>query len=165
MGHQLRRILLAQTLDPQAELLLYMADRAQHVAQVITPYLNQGALVLCDRYIDSTLAYQGYGRGIPPRVIRSLNRFATRGRLPDLTLWLDLPVEQGLARVGNRGSLDQMEQASIEFHRAVYQGFADLARAQPERVVVVNAQGSVAQVAQRIQGVLSTWLDHQLLKH
>ena len=109
LGLKLRQLLLHQdaqvSIDDRTELLLYAADRAQHVAQVIKPALEQGCWVLCDRFVDSTLAYQGYGRGLNLDLIHQLNRIATAGVTPDLTLWLQLPVEQGLARARQRGEI------------------------------------------------------------
>ena len=140
--------------DPLArvtELLLYAADRAEHVSKVIAPALAAGQVVVCDRFIDSTLAYQGYGRGLDLEKIRQLNGLATGGLQPHLTLWLDLPPEVGLARAKAR---DRLEQERLEFHRRVYQGFQALAAAEPQRIVRVDAQGSPAEVAARLWSVV-----------
>jgi dTMP kinase len=152
---EIRQLLLHPTsselFQHRTELLLYAADRAQHVAGFLKPQLAQGALILCDRYIDSTIAYQGYGRGLDRHLIDQLNQIATDGLTSDLTLWLDVDVEVGLARAQRRGSSDRMEQATLEFHRRVQQGFTELWKAYPERIVRIDANGSEAQVFQAIQ--------------
>ncbi|MGY2975533.1 dTMP kinase [Thermostichus sp. MS-CIW-37] len=152
LGKTLRELLLhGDPFSPLAELLLYAADRAEHVSKVIAPALAAGQVVVCDRFTDSTLAYQGYGRGIDLDLIRQLNRWVTDGLQPDLTLWLDLPPEVGLAR---SGSCDKLEQEHLEFHRRVYQGFQALAAAEPQRIVRIDAQGSPAEVAARLWSVV-----------
>ena len=152
LGKMLRDLLLYR--DPLArvtELLLYAADRAEHVSKVITPALAARQVVVCDRFTDSTLAYQGYGRKLDLEKIRQLNHLATGGLQPHLTLWLDLPPEVGLARVG---LADRLEQEHLEFHRRVYQGFQALAAAEPQRIVRISAQGSPAEVAARLWSVV-----------
>ena len=152
LGKMLRDLLLYR--DPLArvtELLLYAADRAEHVSKVITPALAARQVVVCDRFTDSTLAYQGYGRKLDLEKIRQLNHLATGGLQPHLTLWLDLPPEVGLARAKAR---DRLEQERLEFHRRVYQGFQALAAAEPQRIVRVSAQGSPAEVAARLWSVV-----------
>jgi dTMP kinase len=156
LGKTLRELLLhGDPFSPLAELLLYAADRAEHVSKVIAPALAAGQVVVCDRFTDSTLAYQGYGRGLDLEKIRQLNHLATGGLQPHLTLWLDLPPEVGLAgpRAG-AGSCDKLEQEHLEFHRRVYQGFQALAAAEPQRIVRISAQGSPAEVAARIWSVV-----------
>ncbi|MFS8842280.1 dTMP kinase [Synechococcus sp. W55.2] len=152
LGKTLRELLLhGDPFSPLAELLLYAADRAEHVSKVIAPALAAGQVVVCDRFTDSTLAYQGYGRGLDLEKIRQLNHLATGGLQPHLTLWLDLPPEVGLARAKAR---DRLEQERLEFHRRVYQGFQALAAAEPQRIVRVDAQGSPAEVAARLWSVV-----------
>jgi dTMP kinase len=152
LGKTLRELLLhGDPFSPLAELLLYAADRAEHVSKVVAPALAAGQVVVCDRFTDSTLAYQGYGRGLDLEKIRQLNGLATGGLQPHLTLWLDLPPEVGLARVG---LADRLEQEHLEFHRRVYQGFQALAAAEPQRIVRVSAQGSPAEVAARLWSVV-----------
>ena len=152
LGRALREILLhGDPLTPLAELFLYAADRAEHVQKCILPALAAGQVVVCDRFTDSTLAYQGYGRGLDLEKIRQLNHLATGGLQPHLTLWLDLPPEVGLARAKAR---DRLEQERLEFHRRVYQGFQALAAAEPQRIVRVDAQGSPAEVAARLWSVV-----------
>lgn len=160
LGKTLRELLLhGDPFSPLAELLLYAADRAEHVSKVIAPALAAGQVVVCDRFTDSTLAYQGYGRGLDLEKIRQLNHLATGGLQPHLTLWLDLPPEVGLARKASgpltrTGSCDKLEQEHLEFHRRVYQGFQALAAAEPQRIVRISAQGSPAEVAARLWSVV-----------
>ena len=149
LGRSLRPILLdARTrgLSSLAELYLFLADRAQHVAEVIRPALEAGQTVLCDRYADSTLAYQGYGRGLDPEHLRRINDMATGGLMPDLTLLLDLPVHCGLERAGLRNreegtvlSEGRFDAESLEFHERVRQGYRSLAAEEPERFAIIDA--------------------------
>ncbi|MGL5082295.1 MAG: dTMP kinase [Microcoleaceae cyanobacterium] len=165
LGQLLRKLLLEcngdEAIDPRTELLLYAADRAQHVERLLKPMLNQGAIILCDRFTDSTLAYQGYGRGLSLDLIKQLNHIATGGLQGDLILWLDIDVEEGLARTRIRGTLDRMERAELGFHRRVAQGFKELAQAHPDRTIRIDASLSPDQVTLEIQQVLaqqfSTW--------
>lgn len=138
------------TMTSTTELLLYFADRAQHVGETLRPALERGETVVSDRYVDSTLAYQGYGRGIPLDVIRSLAVIATGGLEPDLTVLLDLPVRLGLARVGRRGREDRLESEVGEFHERVCAGYHTLAQAEPERWLVLDASAAPAEIHRRI---------------
>lgn len=164
LGNSLRSLLLnsesSTLLGVKSELLMYAADRAQHVEEVIIPALKAGSWVLCDRFIDSTVAYQGYGRGVSLELIEQLNHIAVQGTPYHLTLWLQLAVEAGLARSQSRGQLDRMEQADLSFHRRVQQGFEVLAQQYPDRIVPINAAPSEHQVAQQIQAVIERYL-HQ----
>lgn len=165
LGRSLRALLLNHqsevALGDRAELLLYAADRAQHMEEVIRPALQAGSWVLCDRFIDSTVAYQGHGRGLSLSLIEQLNAIATEGMTGDLTFWLQLDAAQGLNRSRTRGQLDRMEQTSLEFHQQVQQGFETLAAAHTDRIVPINAAQSEEAVAQTIQTVmeqrLQTW--------
>lgn len=153
IGGQIREILLKPAnaaMVPLAELLLYAADRAQHVEEVVKPALAQGTVVLCDRYSDSTLAYQGFGRGLDQALIGELNQLATGGLRPDLTLLLDLPVEQGLARVAASRQVDRLETEAIAFHHRLRDGYLALAQREPARFVVVDA----TQPAEAVQAAL-----------
>jgi len=134
-------------LSPLAELLLFEADRAQHVSDVIVPALNARRLVVCDRFTDSSLAYQGYGRGLGLELIRRLNDEATGGLKPDLTLLLDVPPEVGLSRDGDQKHLTGRE--TLEFHERVRGGFLALARAEPERFVVIDGTLVLEEVTER----------------
>lgn len=150
VAQEIRTILLhsKDAIVPEAELLLYLASRAQHVRHVVRPALESGAVVISDRYADSSFAYQGYARGIDIPTLRKLNEFATGGLIPDLTILLDIPVEFGLERQQDR---NRFEAESVEFHRKVRAGFLELASVEPDRWVVMDAQGSVEDVAQRVQ--------------
>ena len=146
IGARIRTLLLdpATSLSPRTEALLYAADRAQHVATVVRPALDRGAVVLSDRYVDSSLAYQGAGRELDLDEVAELSAWATQGLQPDLTVLLDLDPAIGLARA--TGSPDRIEQESLEFHQAVRQGFLDLAAAAPDRYLVVSALQSADDV-------------------
>jgi len=152
VGDRIRDLLLEpchEPLEPVAELLLFSASRNQLVETVIRPALAAGRVVLCDRFTDSTLAYQGFGRSVSLDLIRELNRIATGGLEPDLTLVLDLSPEQGLERVKHRygaDPVDRFETEALAFHRRVRQGFLQLAREEPERVKVVVADRSLEEV-------------------
>lgn len=141
--------------SPACEVLLFIASRAQLVSGVIRPALARGAVVLCDRFADSTLAYQGYGRGFDVEALRQLNAFAIAECVPDLTLVLDLPVTEGRTRLAGRHAAggegpDRMEREAIEFHERVRAGYLELARAEPNRFRVIPANRSVEQVAESI---------------
>jgi dTMP kinase len=136
-------------MSPHAEALMYAADRAEHVASVIKPALDRGAIVISDRYVDSSLAYQGNGRGLRSADIAQLNSWATGGRMPDLTILLDMPPEAGLGRRAR--SADRLEAEPPEFHRRVRAGFLSLARADPSRYLVVDATRSVAEISSEIK--------------
>jgi dTMP kinase len=159
LGGELRRLLLdpAGQVTPRAEALLYAADRAQHVETVIRPALRAGQVVLTDRYVDSTLAYQGAGRGLDDT--RSLTGWATGGLLPDLTVLLDLDPSVGLRRAGARATPDRLEAASLAFHEAVRAGFLTLAAEAPERYVVIDAAGDPDDVAGAIRAAIAARLD------
>jgi dTMP kinase len=136
IGRGVRELLLDPTnrvMAPMAELLLYFADRAQNVAEVIRPALADGRVVLCDRHVESSLAYQGYGRGLPLDAIRQLAALATGGLRPDLIVLVDVPVAVGLARVGQRGTRDRLERELVAFHERVRDGFASLLAEEPSR--------------------------------
>jgi dTMP kinase len=152
LGRAIRGLLLDTRNAEMAsatELLLYFADRAQHVAQVVRPALDAGRSVLCDRYVDSSLAYQGYGRGLSLDDIRHVAAVATGGLVPDLTLLLDVDVATGLGRVGRRGPQDRLEAEAVAFHERVRAGYHELARTQPARWRIVDANGELDGVLER----------------
>jgi dTMP kinase len=157
LGRQIRQLLLEDPdsdLRNRAELLLYGADRAQHVESVIKPQLDRGDIVLCDRFTDSTIAYQGYGRGFDRLEIDRVNHLATGGLQSDLTIWLDLEVEIGLQRVLQRGKPDRMELATLAFHHRVRRGYQELADSYPDRIVRIDANQSAEIVQTEIQAIL-----------
>ena len=146
LGLELRRLLLTpdtgSAVSPRAEALLYAADRAQHVHEVIRPALDRGAWVLGDRYIDSTIAYQGGGRGLSSAALERLNAWAADGLVPDLTVLLDLDVSIASRRRAGAGE-DRLEAERIEFHERVRRRFLSLARAHPDRFTVIDAERTV----------------------
>lgn len=145
VGKAVRALLLhGGDLEPRAELLLFLADRAQHVSEVVRPALAEGAIVLCDRHADSTLVYQGVARGLDADFVRAGNVFATGGLVPDLTLLFDLPAEVGLARLTNP---DRIDAFPLRFHQSVRQGFLALAAAEPDRIRVIDATQAPEAVA------------------
>lgn len=153
VGEKIRAMLLAKEsdgLDPMAELMLYEAARAQICSEVIRPALAVGKIVVCDRFYDSTIAYQGYGRGIDVGLIERLNMAATNGLAPDMTLMLFIDPAEGLRRAkgvtGGDGAGDRIEAAGLAFHQRVHEGFARIAMQEPERVAVIGAQGSIEDV-------------------
>jgi dTMP kinase len=148
------------TVTPQTELFLIEAARAQHVREVIRPALEHGKVVLCDRYTDSTLAYQGYGRGLSLDHIRAVNHIATEGLVPHFTILLDVPPETGLARKDHQRLDDSIGGEPLEFHQRVRQGFLKLAQREPQRIVVVDASLPLDQVTRAAWQNLQRFLDH-----
>ena len=150
IGDQVRAILSSldnTAMDPRTEILLFQASRAQHVEQIIRPHLAKGGIVVCDRYADSTPAYQGYGHQVDLERLRLIVDFATGGLKPDLTLLLDIDVEEGLRRRTNSGEWNRLDAYALAFHRRVRQGYFELARQEPGRWVTVDA-GRAAKVVQ-----------------
>lgn len=135
---------------PRCETLLYCAARAQLVAETILPALEQGKLVVCDRFIDSTFAYQGVARGLGADAIAALNAFACGDVRPDVTIWLDLNPEKGFARKGGADANDRMEQQTAQFHRDVYRGYQMAADREPDRITRIDASHDVETVFQDI---------------
>ncbi|HUI68732.1 MAG TPA: dTMP kinase [Nitrospirota bacterium] len=165
IGDQIRKILLDPAnkgLDPSAELLLYAASRAQHLSEVILPALAAGTIVLCDRFSDATLAYQGYGRGLDKNMIRELDRIVTAGMQPDLTVLLDIDAAAGLARArrrnNNRGleGESRFENEETAFHERVRQGYLALAKKEPERIRVVDASPAQDRIEMEIRKIVVT---------
>jgi len=159
LGTHLRQLLLEKSADQPianlTELILYTADRAQHVAQELLPNLDQGKYILCDRYTDSTIAYQGYGRGFDLNLIKQLNQIATNGLISDVTIWLDVHVEEGLARKRGTGNeLDRIEQETLDFHHRVQQGYATLAATHPSQIFRVDGSWTREIVQEEIQEIL-----------
>ncbi|OBQ41552.1 MAG: thymidylate kinase [Anabaena sp. MDT14b] len=158
LGKDLRMLLLEKSpnkpVGEVTELLLYAADRAQHIEEELKPNLAIGKYILCDRYTDSTIAYQGYGRGLSMSIINQLNQIATGGLASDLTIWLDVDVEIGLSRKRGQAKLDRIEQETIAFHRRVQRGYTELAVSYPSRIVRVDGNNSQENVQQSIQEIL-----------
>ncbi|RMH62628.1 MAG: dTMP kinase [Zetaproteobacteria bacterium] len=165
LGATLRTLLLegSKAPVPEAELLLFLADRAQHVRQIIQPALARGALVLCDRYSDSTRAYQMAARRLGGDAMDALLAFAECGVRPALTLWFDVPLELAIERMRKRERAGQhgtrLDREQRAFHRAVADAFARLHAQEPERIRRIHAVGDVAQVQQQVRAVLGAWLE------
>jgi dTMP kinase len=155
LGRQIRRILLnpENPVQPMAELLLYQADRAQHVAEIIEPELKAGKLVICDRYVDSTMAYQGYGRGIDFELIKELNKIATGGLMPELTILFDIESSDGLARL-HPGGHDRLEREALEFHLKVRKGYLESAKKEPERWRILDASKPLTQAQSELRKII-----------
>ncbi len=167
-GEKIRQILLSPTLSTLTvitELLLFLAARAQQVAEVIAPALKDGKWVVCDRFSDATLAYQGHGRGIDINTIRIMNDFATGGLRPDLTILLDLDVEIGIGRAirakrefAESRNGDRMEKENKEFHRRVRKGYLELASSEPDRIKVIRVSGSIEDAHRTIVTLVEPFL-------
>ena len=162
-AEEIRALVLEGATDrwsPETELLLFTAARRDHLERVIAPALDAGKVVICDRFTDATMAYQGYARGLPLETIEYLAKLACDGIEPGLTLWLDLPVEVGVKRALQRNdSLNKSKEArfdqeSLQFHSRVYQGYAQLHKLNPQRIQRIDADTTPAQVAERVLKVV-----------
>lgn len=154
VGAKIRELVLhAETLDRHAELFLFLADRANHVASIILPALSAGKVVLCDRFADSTIVYQGHARGLPVDVLRSFNLFATNGLKPDLTILLDLEAEVGLERIENK---DRLDMEPLAFHKRVRAGFLAEVERDRQRWVVVDASRDPKSVADDVHAAIKS---------
>ena len=169
IADRIRSILLdsSSTIDPVAEVLLFAASRRQHTMEVIRPALHRGKVVLCDRYADSSRAYQGCGRAIDLDRLRALNSWATDATIPNLTLIFDLPVESGLDRARARNASSTQDEGRFEaedlrFHRRVREGFLSLHEAEPKRLAVIDADGSPEEVCRRVARIVENRLPRLL---
>jgi dTMP kinase len=162
IGDRIRDVILSPEhaeLLPPTEFLLFSASRAQLVAQFIRPHLQAGDIVLCDRYADSSLAYQGYAHGLDLSALRQVTQFATGGLKPDLTFYFDLDVSAGLRRKRDGDSpLDRLDSQAIEFHERVRRGYLAMAEEEPQRWVVVDAAQRVEEIQQQVRQVLDRFL-------
>jgi len=152
ISESIRQILLSNEnaeMVPETELLLYMASRSQHTAEWIIPALDEGKLVISDRYYDSTIAYQGAARELDRNIIDVITKFATYGLVPDLTILIDLPAEKGLSRI-HQDDADRLESESMDFHRRVRDGFLNLAHSEKERYLIVDGTGSIDEIHSQI---------------
>lgn len=172
ISDQIRTIVLDnldnKNMQARTELLLFCASRAQLVGEVIRPYLEQGGIVLCDRYADSTLAYQGYGHGLPIDALKHILDFATGGLYPDYTIYLDLPPAKGLER-RRKGQLfgedwNRLDDLEMDFHKRVYQAYQQIISAEPQRFIIINAEQSEAAVQQDILAALVPILEKSVSK-
>jgi dTMP kinase len=161
IGQEIRGLLLepSNRIDPLTELMLYYADRAQHVREVISPALQKGSIVISDRFTDSTTAYQGYARGLDLDVINTLNSIVTGDSMPSLTFILLLDIEEGLRRNRHAHKEDRFELETIEFHKRVRNGYLQIAEGDPERARLIDASGSNEEIStELIRIVEETWL-------
>ena len=159
IGLKIRNVLLSvenKEITPVTELLLYNASRAQHLKELILPALNEGGIVITDRFSDSTVAYQGYGRGIDLKLIDSLERMVTEGLKPDITLLLDLDVETGLLRNKGINKTDRLELEDIEFHKRVMDGYRQIAAREPERIKLIDGSGSIEEIQRKIIDIVTS---------
>jgi len=162
IGDQIRAVLHSldnTAMHPRTETLLFQAARAQLVEQVIRPHLERGGIVISDRYADSTLAYQGYGHGLPLEQVRTLIAFATAALKPDLTLLLDVDVEVGLQRRSKGGDWNRLDAYALDFHRRVRQGYHLLVQAEPQRWVIIDAAQTTERVQWALQQAVAARLD------
>lgn len=164
LGELIRSIILEKDsirLDKKAELFLFEADRAQHVEQVILPALNEGKIVICDRFNTATYAYQGWGLGIEKGFIKTLDDAAVGKVVPDLTVLMDIDIETGLKRAKKSGFADRMEKRDLDFHKRVKQGYLSLARENPDRIRIVKVQEDINQtfkaVKEAVNGVIERY--------
>lgn len=173
IGDQVRKILLNPentALNPAAELLLYAASRAQHLYEVISPALAAGKIVLCDRFSDATLAYQGYGRGLSQEMIGELDRIVTAGIRPDLTILLDIDAGEGVTRAHKRNACcgleaeSRFENEKIAFHERVRQGYLALAGREPDRVRIVDASLSMDSIQATIRTIVDTVIENIVIR-
>jgi len=163
ISEKVRKILLNpghQGMSPLSELFLYEAARVQHVKEAVIPFLKEGGVVLCDRFGDASIAYQGYGRGIDPALIRALNRYAYQGIKPDITFLLDCPSTVGLKRALDRNRIqgndkqDRFEREEIKFHRRVRNGYLTLARKEPRRIKMIDGREGEEKVFEKIRAIV-----------
>ena len=150
------------SLTSETEAALMFSARGQHITSLLRPALEGGAIVLCDRFSDSTLAYQGYGRGLPIPDLRKFNRFVTQGLTPDITLLFDLPVRQGLERRRRAPNQNRIDREAIAFHSRVRQGFLKLARIHPRRITLVNAQRLEETISKDIRKLVEPIIQRRL---
>lgn len=161
LGEQIREILLNYEgeVSDRCESFLFLADRAQNIDIIVNPAVQKGKTVLCDRHIDSTVAYQGYGRGLDINRINSLNNLATNGIKPDLTFVFDIDVKTSMQRVGK--DKDRMESAGIEFHNHVREGYLEIAKLEPERIKVIDASKSIEEIHEEVINIYKDCLKNK----
>ncbi len=169
IAEQIRAVLLDKqntAMDDWTEALLYAASRRQHVVQTLKPALEAGKLILCDRYLDSSIAYQGGGRNLGVDKIWELNQYAIDGLLPDLTIFLDLPVETGLARIekGRAETINRLDEQTVNFHRRVRQAYLTLQERFPDRIVKINADQDLNQVIEDVHRAIHARYDDLFTK-
>lgn len=158
ISEQIRNVILNvenTKMDYMTEALLYAASRRQHLEEIVKPALREGKIVICDRYLDSSLAYQGYARGLGIEEVYNINMYATSGFLPDLTIYIDIPVELGLSRIkDNNRDVNRLDLEKVSFHNKVREGYLKIAKMYPERIKVVDGNGTRDEVFERVKKVL-----------
>ncbi|MBQ1353024.1 MAG: dTMP kinase [Firmicutes bacterium] len=160
IGEKIRDVILDREnseMDPMTETMLYAASRAQHVAQVIRPALEQGKVVICDRFVDSSIAYQGFGRDLGD-CVAYINEYAIMGCVPDITFLMKLPPEEGIGRIGS-GEKDRLESEKISFHQKVYEGYEYLEKTYPGRIRGIDASGSIEEIRAEIEKQLEKLIE------
>lgn len=158
ISEKIREIILDvnnTTMDDRTEALLYAAGRRQHLVERVLPALAAGKVVVCDRFVDSSIAYQGYGRGIGAEAVYSINHFAIESHMPDVTFFLDIDPIKGMERVGKRAPEDRLELAGDAFHQKVYEGYKKIIERDTGRIVVINAEQSIDVITLEILEILS----------
>lgn len=161
-AEQIRAILLdGEAVDERTEALLFAASRREHLVEKVLPALEKGEIVLCDRYIDSSLAYQGYARGIGVEAVRAINEFAINGLYPDLTIYLDITAETGRERIErNARDMNRLDHESIDFHKRVIEGYRHLIEQDTKRFIVIDANQSLDQVVDATYHAIVQFLEH-----
>lgn len=163
ISEKIREVILddrSTEMDARTEALLYAAARRQHLVEKVIPALRRGAVVLCDRFIDSSLAYQGYARGLGIEEVLTINRFAIEETMPDMTIFFDIDPETGLARIASNEGREQnrLDKEGIRFHRDVYKGYKMLVDRYPDRIIQTDARLSKEEVTENVWKILSSWL-------
>lgn len=166
IGKSIRNLLLNpknKSLTDITELFLYLADRSQHVEEVVHRNLVKGYIVVCDRFMDATVAYQGYGRRLPISLINKLNQLAIKGKKPDLTIILNVPLRLGLKRAMKVGPYagDRIERQTLTFHRRVRNGYHKIAKSDPNRVKLIKAHGDISEIQKKIRTLVNKTLKHK----
>jgi len=159
ISEQIRKLLLdvkSEGMGDECETLLYMAARAQMVKEILEPQLKSGKIIICDRFLDSTIAYQGYGNGVDVKTIESLGAFATKGIGPDLTILFDIKPEDGLSRAGAKK--DRIESRSLDYHHRVRQGYLDLSKKYPARIKLIKVDAGKEEIFKRVKAHLDAVL-------
>ena len=152
ISEKLRDILLDShntEMDAVTEMLIYAASRAQHVRELVKPALDEGSVVICDRFLDSSIAYQAYGRGLGD-MVKIVNSYATDGLTPDITFWMDIDPDAGKERVSKMGDFDRLEMEARDFHYRVYEGYKAIAQSEPDRIKRIDASRSVEEISAEI---------------
>jgi len=161
LGELIRKIILDERdleLDPFSELCLFCADRAQHVRDFIKPKLQDGEIVICDRYFDSTVVYQGYGRKLDKRLVNKIAAASTLDLIPDVTFLLNLPVREGLSRLQTRGEITKMDEEPLEFHEMIRQGYMLIAKREPQRIKKINADREILEIHEDIKNFILEYI-------